>query len=147
MTRIATVAVRRPTPKAGVGGFTLIEIMIVVLIIGVLMAIAYPSYQDNVIRSRRATAAGCLLELAQIMERSYTTNLTYPAVVPASQCRTDLAIFYTFSFDTAPVGKAYKLQVVPQGRQLRDTKCATMKMDEAGRKEKTGTASSVSECF
>ena len=58
-------------------GFTLIEVMITVAIIAVLTAIAYPSYESHVTKTRRAAAAGCLLERAQFMERFYTTNLSY----------------------------------------------------------------------
>lgn len=57
-------------------GFTLIEVMIVVAIIAILAAIAYPSYQDSVRKSRRADARAVLLEAAQFMERRYTENLT-----------------------------------------------------------------------
>jgi type IV pilus assembly protein PilE len=56
-------------------GFTLTEIMIVVAIIGIIAAIAYPSYQDSVRKSRRADARAVLLEAAQFMERRYTENL------------------------------------------------------------------------
>lgn len=58
-------------------GFTLIELMIVVAIIGILTAIAYPSYQGYVQDSRRADAQGDLLELAQWMERQFTASGNY----------------------------------------------------------------------
>lgn len=58
-------------------GITLIELMIVVAIIGILAAIAYPSYQEYVIRARRADAQGALEGLAAAMERHYTQNGTY----------------------------------------------------------------------
>jgi len=58
-------------------GFTLIELMIVVAIVGILAAIAYPSYQEFVARSKRADAQGALLSLASAMERAFTENNSY----------------------------------------------------------------------
>ena len=58
-------------------GFTLMELMIVVAIIGILAAIAYPSYENSVKKSRRADAKGALDGFAQAMERYFTANNTY----------------------------------------------------------------------
>ena len=58
-------------------GFTLIELMIVVAVIAILAAIAYPSYQDSVRKSRRADAKAVVLNAAQILERCYTQNNVY----------------------------------------------------------------------
>ncbi|PHV11430.1 type IV pilin protein [Chitinimonas sp. BJB300] len=58
-------------------GFTLIELMIVVAIIGVLAAIAIPQYQSYIIRSRKVAAQADLTTYAQALERYYTTNQTY----------------------------------------------------------------------
>ena len=72
-------------------GFTLIEVMIVVAIVGILSAIAYPSYQEYVAKSRRATLVGLLQQGQQWMERFYTENYRYDqnstgtAVTDASQ--------------------------------------------------------------
>lgn len=121
-------------------GFTLIEVMIAVLIIAVLAAIAYPSYDSHVIKSRRAAAAGCLMERAQFMERYYTTNMTYVDAPGPAQCP-DLAGHYTVQVDDV-AARTYKLEAVPQGRQAsKDTKCATLSLTHQGVRGASGSAS------
>lgn len=58
-------------------GFTLMELMIVVAIVGILAAIAYPSYMDSVRKSRRADAKAALSNAVQALERYYTEKNTY----------------------------------------------------------------------
>jgi len=122
-------------------GFTLIELMITVAIIAILASIAYPSYQQHVLRTRRAVAAGCLMELAQFMERFYTTNLTYAgAALPNTSCRADLASTYTFAFASGePTATTFIINAAPAGAQANDTRCGTISLTQAGVKANSGT--------
>ena len=76
-------------------GFTLVELMIVVAVIGILAAVAYPSYVEYIRQARRADAQSALLELAQFMERRYTTTGKYEVGDEAEdEC--------SLPFDTSP---------------------------------------------
>lgn len=106
-------------------GFTLIEMMIVVALMGILAAIAYPSYQDSVRKTRRADAKAVLAELAQFMERTYTENNSFkpggnnPALphlespIDGSQKHYDLSI-------SASTSTSFTLQATPKGPQAGD---------------------------
>lgn len=123
------------------------EVMIVVVIIGVLMAIAYPSYIQHMIKSRRAAAATCLQERAQLVERFYTTKLTYAGAPAPAQCEGGLDRFYSVGWNGGdPEARSFVLQAVPQNAQAKDTKCGTLTLDQSGARGVTGSAS-ASECW
>lgn len=113
-------------------GFTLIELMITVAVVAILVTIAYASYQSFVIKSRRSAAQACLMQTAQLMERHYTTALSYAAApAPAGACITELTGFYAFSFVGAPTASAFQVQAVPTAAQP-DSKCGTMTVNQTG---------------
>jgi type IV pilus assembly protein PilE len=129
-------------------GFTLIEVMIAVIIIAVLAAIAYPSYNNHVVKTRRAAAAACLAENQQLLERHFTSNLSYVGAT-VSQCGNGLDAHYQIGLNGALAARSYSLQAVPQGQQAsRDTKCGTLRVNQSGVKTVSGSAaSSPGQCF
>ena len=113
-------------------GFTLIEIMIVVAIVGILSSIAYPSYTEYVRKGHRASAKAALLQAAQWMERAATATGTYPATAsfPAN-LKTVEGDRYTVSVNTANNGSSYTLTATPKGAQSGD-KCGNFTLTNTG---------------
>ena len=100
----------------GESGFTLIELMMVVAIVGILAAIALPSYRDYIIRSRIAEATSALAAKRVRMESFYDNNRTY---VGAPDCAADTTSSKYFTFScTVSTANTYTLQGVGSGQML-----------------------------
>lgn len=116
-------------------GFTLIELMIAVAVIGVLAAIAYPSYQQYVLRANRVDAQAVLTETAQFMERYFTTNGTYVGGTLLSSVSpkgaSGSAVKYDVDFSAAPSATAFTVRAVPRGSQAGDS-CGTLTLSNTG---------------
>jgi type IV pilus assembly protein PilE len=119
-----------------VNGFTLIELMIVVAIVGVLAAIAIPSYQNYVMQSRRSEAQATMMSLALNEEKYRANNSAYAdhTVVAIGVAN---STYYTFTIVAS--ANAYTISATPQGAQAGDS-CGILTLDQAGSKGQTGSA-------
>ena len=118
-------------------GVTLVELLIVMLIVGILAAIAVPSYRQYVIRVTRTDAKVAATSAAQRMERCFTRGNTYvgcdtgyPQVTQGNT--------YTVAFNPAPTANTFTVTATPMNGQADDTGCATFTLDQLGVQRVTG---------
>lgn len=149
-------------------GFTLIELMITVVIISILAGIAYPSYTDHVMKSRRADAKGALMAFANAMEKHFTVTNSYcnaattttttagktctnatgsPTIFP-TQSPLDGATKYYDLTVSAATATTYTLAAARTGAQSTD-KCGTLTLTHTGVKGVTGqdTGITAADCW
>jgi type IV pilus assembly protein PilE len=122
-------------------GVTLLELMIAVAIVGILTAIAVPAYQAQVMRTHRGAAKSCMSEMAQQMERWYTTNLTYEGAAPAPGCVTEgnMETRYEIVVDSI-TPRAYRIMATPIGAQeASDTQCGVLTLTDSGEHGQSGS--------
>lgn len=119
--------------RKGQIGFTIIELMIAVVIIGILAAIAYPNYADYVRRSRRADAQAALMQLRLAQEKFRANNTTYGDGAALGYPRNSDQGFYQINI-TANSAVGFTATATPQNAQSTDTACgaANFRVTEAG---------------
>lgn len=165
---------RRELSSRTTGGFTLIELMIVMVIVGILAAIAYPSYRKHVQKTRRADCEVALLGLANAMERHFTETNKYcgtsvagtcgsgtgstraPSTSIYSQgCPVDAKSSADYSYNlriASNTTTTYTIEAIPvSGGSQADDPCGTLTLDQAASKSVTnqpsGSSYTAAECW
>jgi type IV pilus assembly protein PilE len=149
-----------PANRRTTGGFTLIELMMTIVVLGILIAVALPGYRNYVLKANRAVAKGKLLELGTRQEQYFGDNKIYSNTLDVflglgtTNARVDANYnwvpvastdgIYQLSVVTAAVGgvnhMAYTLTATPVNSQGDDSgKCATLTLTNTGQRGATGS--------
>ncbi len=134
-------------------GFTLIELMITLAVMAIVVAVGYPMYTDQVLKSHRVDAKSVLMQVALLQERFYATNGNYGTDVQLGAEYTNVingvdrdgdgnGDYYVFGVDEDPDNNAltddFLLTATTAGAQTGDADCATFTIDQIGARAATG---------
>ncbi|TWD43815.1 type IV pilin protein [Pseudomonas sp. SJZ131] len=123
-------------------GFTLIEIMIVIAIIGIVITIGYPSLTEYMKKGRRADAAGLLTEQAQILERFYSKSNLYTGATGLSTGND----FYTITPTIAD--QTFTLTAIRKpGSSMSTDKCGDFTISNTGARGLVNNTATVKDCW
>ena len=144
----------RAADKPPCTGFTLIELMMVLVIIGVLLSIALPSYKQSLFKARRTEAKTMLLDIATRQEQlmldssTYTTELSDLGLTSLNESEEKDQYFATLqSCPTGTIKTCYVLTATPSegSQQINDSDCTSFSVDSFG--NKTATGDTKNECW
>ena len=150
---MAEKTTRAKVSKRNVEGFTLLELIIVVAVIGILASIVTPSYQQHIQKTRRVAAQADLVELAAFMERQYTQNFSYlnadgnaPALPFDEMPRDGGNIYYTVDFFGDVSATTYTLMASTRGSQSNDS-CHDLLLDHDGKRYAQHGDTEIGNCW
>jgi len=133
-------------------GFTLIEVMIVVAVVGILLAIGVPAYQQFIVKSKRVEATSLLMEAAGEQQRFYTENNRFATDMTEmgyanAQVNSETGL-YTVSV-TASTRSSYTLTAAPVATesQARDADCGSFTINSGGLKGIVGGTETAEDCW
>lgn len=132
-----------PTPR--LRGFTLLELMLVLLLITALVAMAVPSYQQYVQRSHRINAIEALLAAASCQQNIYAARFRYDT---RSCIPSDTSGRYHFRMEPADTASTTVFTVIatPQGAQMQDA-CEGLALDQSGWRSISGDEELQRKCW
>ncbi len=141
------------------GGFTLIELMIVIVIVAIISAYAYPSYVQYIVNTKRTAATSVLLQIADRQQQFFMDSKTYTADITnlgfpsdpleisddgRSMASGDSSNVYSISLSNVTI-TTYTITATPLNVQLsRDTDCGALTFDQSGAK---GAGGNVEDCW
>jgi len=130
-------------------GFTLIELMIVIAIVGILASIGYPAYQGQVLKTHRADCEAVLMEAANALERYYTEQGAYTGATAGThypdRCPVDPGTQY-YAVAALVNATTFTLTATAQAVQAKD-KCKNLTLTNTGQKGQSGTGVTVQDCW
>lgn len=160
---VRPVSAQRPISRAAAPGFSLIELLAVLAIVGMLLTLSLPAYHGHVVRAKRVQGQAALLRLMQQQERYYTQNNQYLAFSSASLAP-QAQQFQWWSGDGpvgSAVGSAYEIEAVAcpdmgigqcvllrampgtakVDPQFQDPECGVLSLNSMGQRGSSGPAS------
>jgi len=126
-------------------GFTLIELLITIAIIAILAGVAYPSYMQHVLKSKRSEAQSALLDLANRQEmyyldhHKYALNLNTELGLSGNPFITDNG-YYSIATSSATATADFTLTATAIGTQAADSECATLSINHQQTKSASNTS-------
>jgi type IV pilus assembly protein PilE len=133
-------------------GFTLFELLVVLVLVGIIAAFAMPAYRRHVVRVNRSEAMTLLLQLQSAEETHYLRHDVYTASVESAPpaglgiSATSVSNTYSVAVALAADGQSYIATASPLGSQTEDLECLAFSIDARGRRAVAGAAG-VQRCW